>query len=167
MEKINNLTQEEINDKVTLYFKRINKRQLANIPQNLHQILDKSWFPHINRKAYSGWDTLISSNLSNLRKNSNLDDLLRSLWNLKDKNGIAGIGEVTIISTAEYLGDLWELERNANCYSLLTSKSKSFCLNSHKEDQDFVRIISEKDDRLKKSTLVKQIQFVNFLLCQL
>ncbi len=128
------------------------------------QFIDKAWFPSIRNNAFDQWKNIISNNIASLHTCVSIDDLMKELWKIKDCSGVSGIGEVTVHRTAEILANLWDLDMNANCWSIAYSQMTSFCVRNNITKDVLIERVAAEDDRLAEMTLMDKIIFVNSLL---
>ena len=158
------MTDDELRARIDTYIANIHqlRNQLRN--QIGLQFLDKRWFPSIRNDAFDQWKHIISNNIASLHTCGSVDDLIGMLWDIKDSSGIVGIGEVTVHRTAEILANLWELDMNANCWSMTCNFMNSFCCRNNITKEVLVERVAAADDRLIEMTLMDRIIFVNSLL---
>lgn len=156
-----NMTTEERNTRVAAFFASVQQlRGQAGV-----QLLNKAWFPKISNAAFDKWKNLISSNIKSLHSCASVDELMEKLWVIKDNNDdMVGIGEITIHRTAEILADAWDLDRNANCWSMACSLMIRFCIRNKITKEVLIESIAKVEDKLVKLTLMDKIIFVNSLL---
>lgn len=156
-----NMTSDELNTRVVEHLTSIQQlRKQAGL-----QLLDKSWFPKISNAAFDDWKRIISRNIRSLRSSASVDELMEKLWDIKDNNDdMVGIGEITIHRTAEILADAWDLDRNANCWSMACSLMIRFCNRNKITKEVLIESIAKVGDKLVKLTLMDKIIFVNSLL---
>ena len=159
-----NMTDDELRTRVATYL--ANVHQLRNQLRNQYglQFMDKAWFPSIRNNAFDQWKNVISNNIASLHTCVSIDDLIDRLWNIKDSSSIVGIGEVTVHRTAEILANLWNLDMNANCWSMACNFMTSFCVRSNITNEALIERVAADDDRLAEMTLMDKIIFVNSLL---
>lgn len=159
-----NMTDDELRTRVTTYL--ANVHQLRNQLRNQHrlQFIDKAWFPRIRNDAFNQWNDILSNNIALLRACASIDDLMEELWKIRDRSGVSGIGEVTVHRTAEILANLWDLDMNANCWSIAYSQMTSFCVRNNITKEALIERVAAKYDRLAEMTLMDKIIFVNSLL---
>lgn len=159
-----NMTDDELRTRVATYL--ANVHQLRNQLRNQHglQFMDKACFPSIRNNAFNQWKNIISNNIASLHACVSIDDLIDRLWKIKDSSSIVGIGEVTVHRTAEILANLWDLDMNANCWSIAYGQMTSFCARNTITKEVLIERVAAKDDRLAEITLMDKIIFVNSLL---
>ena len=159
-----NMTDDELRARVDTYFANIHqlRNQLRNQPGL--QFIDKAWFPRISNDAFNQWNSILSRNVALLHTCASVNDLMEMLWNIRNHSGIVGIGETTVHMTAEILADLWELDMNANCWSMACNFMTSFCDRNNITKEVLVERVAAADDRLIEMTLMDRIIFVNSLL---
>lgn len=159
-----NMTDDELRTRVATYL--ANVHQLRNQLRNLSclQFIDKAWFPSIRNNAFNQWKNIISNNIASLHTCVSVDNLIDRLWDIRDSSSIVGIGEVTLHRTAEILANLWDLDMNANCWSIAYGQMTSFCARNTITKEVLIERVAAKDDRLAEITLMDKIIFVNSLL---
>lgn len=77
---------------------------------------------------------------------------------------MVGIGEITIHRTAEILADTWDLDRNANCWSMAYSLMTRFCIRNNITKEVLIESVEKAEGMLAKWPLMDKIIFVNSLL---
>lgn len=155
-----NMTTDELNTRVVAHLASVQQlRKQAGL-----QLLDKSWFPKISNAAFDDWKRIISRNIRSLRSSASVDELMEKLWNIKENNDMVGIGEITIHRTAEILADAWDLDRNANCWSMACSHMTRFCIRNNITKEVLIESVAKVEDMLAKWPLMDKIIFVNALL---
>lgn len=155
-----NMTTDELNTRVVAHLASVQQlRKQAGL-----QLLDKSWFPKISNAAFDDWKRIISRNIRSLRSSASVDELMEKLWNIKENNDMVGIGEITIHRTAEILADAWDLDRNANCWSMACSLMTRFCIRNNITKEVLIESVAKVEDMLAKWPLMDKIIFVNALL---
>lgn len=155
-----NMTADERDTRVAAFFASVQQlRGQAGV-----QFLNKAWFPKISNAAFDKWKNLISSNIKSLHSCTSVDELMEKLWDIKANNDMVGIGEITIHRTAEILADAWDLDRNANCWSMACSLMIRFCIRNNITKEVLIESIAKVEDKLVKWTLMDKIIFVNSLL---
>ena len=159
-----NMTDDELRTRVTTYLANIH--QLRNQLRNQHrsQFIDKAWFPRIRNDAFNQWNDILSNNVALLRTCASVYDLMEELWEIKDRSGVSGIGEVTVHRTAEILANLWDLDMNVSCWSMAYSQMTSFCVRNNITNEALIERVAAEYDRLAEMTLMDKIIFVNSLL---
>lgn len=155
-----NMTADERDTRVATCL--VNVHQLKK--QAGSQLLNKAWFPKISNAAFDKWKNLISSNIKSLHSCASVDELMEKLWNIKDNNDLGGIGEITIHRTAEILADAWDLDRNANCWSMAYSLMIGFCIRNNITKEVLIESVEKAEGMLAKWPLMDKIIFVNSLL---
>lgn len=155
-----NMTTEERNTRVAAFFASVQQlRRQAGV-----QFLNKAWFPKISNAAFDKWKNLISSNIKSLHSCASVDELMEKLWDIKANNDMVGIGEITIHRTAEILADTWDLDRNANCWSMAYSLMTRFCIRNNITKEVLIESVEKAEGMLAKWPLMDKIIFVNSLL---
>ena len=155
-----NMTTDELNTRVVAHLASVQQlRKQAGL-----QLLDKSWFPKISNAAFDDWKRIISRNIRSLRSSASVDELMEKLWNIKENNDMVGIGEITIHRTAEILADAWDLDRNANCWSMACRLMTRFCIRNNITKEVLIESVAKVEDMLAKWPLMDKIIFVNALL---
>lgn len=159
-----NMTDDELSVRIATYL--ANVHQLRNQLRNQHglQFMDKAWFPRIRNNAFDQWKNILSNNIAYLHACVSIDDLIERLWNIKDSSSIVGIGEVTVHRTAEILANLWDLDMNANCWSIAYGQMTSFCARGNITKEALIEKVAAEYCRLAEVSLMDKIIFVNSLL---
>lgn len=159
-----NMTDDELRTRVATYL--ANVHQLRNQLRNQHglQFMDKAYFPSIRNNAFDQWKNIISNNIASLHTCVSIDDLIDRLWDIRDSSSIVGIGEVTVHRTAEILANLWDLDMNANCWSIAYGQMTSFCARGNITKEALIEKVAAEYCRLAEVSLMDKIIFVNSLL---
>lgn len=158
------MTDDELRTRVATYL--ANVHQLRNQLRNQHglQFMDKAYFPSIRNNAFDQWKNIISNNIASLHTCVSIDDLIDRLWDIRDSSSIVGIGEVTVHRTAEILANLWDLDMNANCWSIAYGQMTSFCARGNITKEALIEKVAAEYCRLAEVSLMDKIIFVNSLL---
>ena len=158
------MTDDELRARIDTYIANIHQLRNRLVNQPCLRLIDKTWFPRISNKAFNQWNSILYRNVALLRTCASVDDLMGKLWNIRDNSGIIGIGEATVHMTAEILANLWELDMNANCWSMACNFMTSLCDENNITKEVLVERVAAADDRLIEMTLMNRIIFVNSLL---